>query len=318
MEIVSYAMGEGAGYDEGYTGGYEEGYRAGEASSTAYQDGYNAGETAGYASGYNTGYTEGAASITPSAKKLLAARNGVHLFATKIYGAGTSVYNTGVAVLADGVLKTAINYDDFEDCTNIYCLFRGQYLTTEFPTFNTSNVTAAGYVFADCFTQEKHTGEGCTAPYLDLSKVTMITGMFAFENTTGDNMYSHLKTIPLYDFTSVTILSNLFKGCVSLESIPALNFSSIPENSTAFVYSGSNGWTIRCYALKEINILDIHYNFQISASTQFTREALVHIIGNLRDMTGSSAKTLTMGSTNMAKLTTDDIAVATAKNWTIA
>lgn len=310
MEIVSYAMGEGAGYDEGYT--------AGEASSTAYQDGYSAGETAGYTAGYATGYTDGAASITPSAKKLLAARNGNHLFAPKIWGSGTSQLSTGVAVLADGVLKSAINYDDFEDCTSIYCLFRGQYLTTEFPSFNTSNVTSAGYAFADCFEEEKSSREGCTAPYLDLSKVTNITGMFAYEHVSGNNRYSRLKAIPLYDVTSVTTLTNLFKGCGHLESIPALNFSSIPENSSAFVLSGSNGWILGCYALKEINILDIHYNFHISASTQFTREALVHIIDNLRDMTGSTAKTLTMGATNMEKLTTDDIAVATAKNWTIA
>ena len=283
MDIVSYAMGEGAGYSKGYS----EGYDAGEESSTAYQDGYSAGETAGYTAGYATGYTDGAASITPSAKKLLAARNGNHLFAPMIWGSATSHFNTGVAVLADGVLKSAINYDDFEDCTSIYCLFRGQYLTTEFPSFNTS-------------------------------KVTNITGMFAYEHVSGNNRYSHLKAIPLYDVTSVTTLTNLFKGCGYLESIPALNFSSIPENSSAFVHSGSNGWIYDCYALKEINILDIHYNFHISASTQFTREALVHIIDNLRDMTGSTAKTLTMGATNMGKLTADDIAVATGKNWTIA
>lgn len=309
VEIVSYAMGEGSGYDEGY--------KAGEESSTAYQDGYNAGETAGYASGYSTGYTDGAASITPSAKKLLAARNAYNLFATRIYAGNTSL-TTGVPVLADGIIKEAINYDDFKDCTYITFLFRGQCLTTEFPTFNTSNVIEASYVFADCFEEEKHIGEGCTAPYLDLSKATSISGMFAYEHASGANRYSLLKAIPLYNVTSVTALSNLFKGCGNLESIPALNFSSIPETSTAFVHSGSNGWIVGCYALKEINILDIHYNFQISESTQFTREALVHIIGNLRDMTGSSAKTLTMGSTNLAKLTEDDIAVATDKNWTVA
>lgn len=313
MDIVSYAMGEGAGYSKGYSAGYDAGV-----DTDAYQKGYTDGEAAGYTTGYDKGYTDGAASVTPSAKKLLAARNGNHLFAPRIWGSGTSKFNTGVAVLADGVLKTVINYDDFEDCTSIYCLFRGQYLTTEFPTFNTSKVTSAGYAFADCFEEEKHTGEGCTAPYLDLSRVTNITGMFAYEHPSGDNRYSKLKTIPLYDVTSVTVLSNLFKGCVSLESIPALNFSSIPESSTAFVPGGSYGWIFGCYRLREIHIVDIHYKFDISESTQFTREALVEIIGNLRDMTGSTAKTLTMGSTNMAKLTADDIAVATGKNWTIA
>ena len=305
VEIVSYAMGEGAGYDEGYS--------AGEESSTAYQDGYSAGEAAGYNSGYSVGYDEGVASVTPSAKKLLAARDGANLFATKKYSGSTSII-TGVKVLADGVIKTAINYDDFENCESLYALFRGQYLTTEFPTFNTSNVTLAGYAFADCFEEEKSIGEGCTAPYLDLHNATNVNGMFAYEHASGSNRYSNLKTIPLYDFSKVKYATDLFKGCGRLESIPALNFNSMDSNTATFVWS----WIDGCYALKEINILDIHYNIKISVSTEFTREALVHIIGNLRDMTGSTALTLTMGATNMAKLTTDDIAVATAKNWTIA
>ena len=283
MEIVSYAMGEGAGYDEGYS----------------------------------TGYTDGVASGTPSAKKLLAARNAYNLFATKIY-AGSASLSTGVPLLADGVIKEAITYDDFKDCTYITFLFRGQGLTTEFPTFNTSNLIGASYAFADCFEEEKTIGAGCTAPYLDLSKVTAISGMFAYEHASGNNRCSRLKTIPLYDVTSVTTLTNLFKGCGNLESIPALNFSSVPENSTHFVINGDTGWIAGCYSLREIHIVDIHYNFNISVSTRFTREALVEIIGNLRDMTGSTAKTLTMGSTNMAKLTAEDIAVATDKNWTIA
>lgn len=307
VEIVSYAMGEGSGYEEGYRAGESAGY------SEGYSDGETAGYTTGYDVGYDAGYVDGEASVTPSAKSLLTIRNGVSLFATKLWNGSTNI-NTGVKVLDDGVIKANIAYDDFENCDSIYGLFRGQYLTTEFPTFNTSNVKGASYAFADCFEEEKHIGEGCTAPYLDLHNVTSVDGMFAYEHASGSNRYSHLKTIPLYDFSKVKYASNLFKGCSSLESIPALNFNSMSSDGLTFTYS----WIDGCYALKEINILDIHYNIKISVSTQFTREALVHIIGNLRDMTGSSAKTLTMGSTNLAKLTEDDIAVATDKNWTVA
>ena len=56
-------------------------------------------------------------------------------------------------------------------------------------------------------------------------------------------------------------------------------------------------------------------SFYIDASTKFTREALVEIIGNLAEVT--STQTLTMGSTNLAKLTDDDKAVATGKGWTL-
>ena len=62
----------------------------------------------------------------------------------------------------------------------------------------------------------------------------------------------------------------------------------------------------------------IKVSFDISASTQFTEAALVEIIGNLADQTGGTARTLTMGATNMAKLTQADIDALTAKNWTLA
>ena len=56
----------------------------------------------------------------------------------------------------------------------------------------------------------------------------------------------------------------------------------------------------------------------ISQSTLFTRETLRAIIDNYADRTGQSALTFTIGSTNLAKLTEEDIAVATNKNITLA
>jgi hypothetical protein len=38
----------------------------------------------------------------------------------------------------------------------------------------------------------------------------------------------------------------------------------------------------------------------------------------LADRTGQTAKTLTMGATNLAKLTDGQKAIATNKNWTLA
>ena len=45
----------------------------------------------------------------------------------------------------------------------------------------------------------------------------------------------------------------------------------------------------------------------------------MNVINNLYDLTanGLSGQTLTLGSTNMAKLTADEIAIATNKGWTI-
>jgi hypothetical protein len=56
----------------------------------------------------------------------------------------------------------------------------------------------------------------------------------------------------------------------------------------------------------------------VSSSTLFTIETLVAMLEALKDLTGQTAKTLTIGRTNLAKLTEEQIAIATNKNWTLA
>ena len=48
------------------------------------------------------------------------------------------------------------------------------------------------------------------------------------------------------------------------------------------------------------------------------KASLLAIINGLADLTGKTQQTLTLGATNMAKLTADEIATATNKNWKIA
>lgn len=60
-------------------------------------------------------------------------------------------------------------------------------------------------------------------------------------------------------------------------------------------------------------------NILVRHFTGLTRENIVnHILAKLGDNTGQSALTLTLGATNLAKLTDEDKAIATAKNWTLA
>ena len=305
MDVVSYAMGEGAGYSKGYSAGYNDGLDA-----NAYQEGYTDGEAAGYATGYDTGYTEGAASVN-SVKALIDARDASYLFARKCKLASTTT-ELRVKRLNNNDISRCLKYNDTQNATSTIYMFASQSDISVFPALNTSNVTAMSFMFCDCFYN------GGTPPLLNTENVESITCMFGkyMEQTVA---YNKMTSIPLYDFRKVTAAADLFYNCQALESIPALNFESFDTTNTNFnINGGSYGWISGCSRLREIHIVDIHYNINITASTAFTREALVEIIGNLRDMTGSTALTLTMGATNMAKLTDEDIAVATAKNWTIA
>ena len=53
-------------------------------------------------------------------------------------------------------------------------------------------------------------------------------------------------------------------------------------------------------------------------SNNLTHDSLAAMINNLYDYSGGTAHTLTIGATNLAKLSAEEIAAATAKNWTIA
>lgn len=68
--------------------------------------------------------------------------------------------------------------------------------------------------------------------------------------------------------------------------------------------------------LKRIHIKHFITSFDIHYSTAFEESDLVEIISNLD--TVSNGAVLTMGTTNLNKLTTDEISVATGKGWTLA
>lgn len=137
------------------------------------------------------------------------------------------------------------------------------------------------------------------SPNLNTSNVTNMKDMF--------NGCRQLETLPLYDTSNVTNMQNMFMNCALLTVIPAYNATIVTNFS--YTFGG-------CSNLEEIHMYGMKVNFSINASTKFTREALVEIIGNLAEVVATH--TLTMGATNSAKLTEDDIAVANAKGWTIA
>lgn len=59
-------------------------------------------------------------------------------------------------------------------------------------------------------------------------------------------------------------------------------------------------------------------NLNLSASTLYSAQTIVGWLNALADRTGETAYTLTIGATNLAKLTAEEIAIATSKNWNIA
>ena len=136
-------------------------------------------------------------------------------------------------------------------------------------------------------------------PLFNTSKVKSMYAMF--------DGCSKITTVPLFDTSSVTSMDYMFNGCSKFTTVPRLDTSKVTNMSYMFR---------NCRALEAIHMININANLDISSSTKFTREALLEIIGNLKAQT-SGTKTLTMGATNLAKLTDDDKAIATNKGWTL-
>ncbi len=193
---------------------------------------------------------------------------------------------TGTSV--DGL----ISYSDTTNVTNMISMFYGCTSLKTIPQLDTSKVTDMTYMFSGC--------SSLTAvPQLDTSAVTDMSGMFY--------KCSSLNTIPQLDTSKVIRMNSAFASCSSLTAIPALDVS----NATEMSYIFNN-----CSSLKSILMYGMKVNFDISVSTRFEKSDLVTILNNIAPVTAT--QTLTMGSTNLAKLTDEEKAIAINKGWTLA
>lgn len=158
------------------------------------------------------------------------------------------------------------------------------------------------------------------------SRITSCFKAFAFDDdsnvvslTFKDNYFKghgifnnakSLRSIVVADGAHVKIFSEsdyCFLNCINLVEIGNFDLSEVTSLNMAFG---------NCSNLKHIHFKNIPVSFDISASTKFEESDLVEIISNLKSV--STPQTLTMGSANLAKLTQDQILVATGKGWTLA
>ena len=110
----------------------------------------------------------------------------------------------------------------------------------------------------------------------------------------------------MLDLSSGTNFNATWAYCTSLTELPALDLSS----GTNFDYcwqSCSSLTNLGGFGAISANI-DLHY-------CPLTVESLMNVINQAATVTG---KTMTLGSTNLNKLSDEQKAVATSKGWTLA
>lgn len=132
-----------------------------------------------------------------------------------------------------------------------------------------------------------------------------------------------------YDCTNLTTVSladgitnigtQLFYNCKSLKTVYLP--SSITSASGNSLTSTSPSYYIfyNCTALEDVQLgQNWNMSLRLDVSNNITVDSMIAMFNSLKDLTGDTAKTLTLGETNLAKLTDEQKAIATDKNWTLA
>ena len=201
----------------------------------------------------------------------------------------------------------------FDGCKNL----------TTVPNLNTINVLYMQSTFSGCISLK-------TINLLPTSNVTTMSEMFAgctnlialpdFDTGKVTSLYSFLnkcsniKEFPNINTSNVTNMGFMCSECGSLTTIPLLDCGKV----TQMIYV--------LYGCKSLTNLGGFKDLKISVTSQFidqapnlTVDSLVNVINNVYDLTGNglSGQSLKFGQTNLDKLSEEQIAVATAKGWTL-
>lgn len=222
----------------------------------------------------------------------------------------TSAQSGNAGTSLQTAIKKVPSNLDISKLTQLSSFFRACYNLTEIPLLDTSKITAMDNTFAYC------TGI-ITIPLLDTSNVIAMGNMF--------DSCSNLKSIPKLNMNKVVNMYSMFEQCYNLQEIPQLNVPNIVIISRAFHFvskledfGGLLNLGQAYLTSRSANYSN--YTLNLSYSTKLTHDSLMNVINGLYDIATKGVKTqqLVLGSTNLAKLTAEEISLGTSKGWSIS
>lgn len=202
--------------------------------------------------------------------------------------------------------------------TNGLAYFFAYYPNISIPKLNfTTDIKYMTYMFS--YSKLKNIDFTEFAEGINTISVTDMSNMF----------YSCSELINLdinnFNTSNVTSMSSMFRYCRKLKTIPELNCSNI---------GNINSMCEQCLELTNFGGLEnlgmaylttmpanyLNYKLSLNNSDNLTHTSLMNVINNLYDIAtkGCKAQSLQLGATNIAKLTEEEIAIATSKGWTVS
>ena len=125
------------------------------------------------------------------------------------------------------------------------------------------------------------------------SNVIYMNSMFQYSQ--------NLITVPKLNASKVINVTNMFGNCSNLTNLGGLeNLGQAYDTTKSANYSS--------------------YKLDLSSSNKLTHDSLMNVINNLYDIKskGCNPQSLVLGSTNLAKLTAEEIAIATEKGFSVS
>lgn len=128
-----------------------------------------------------------------------------------------------------------------------------------------------------------------------------------------------------FDTSSVTDMSNMFSSCSKLTTLDLSNFntSAVTEIGNMFYYCSNLTTIIGTHTLEEVQagtvkaMRGLKVSISFSESPNLERASILALFYGLADLTGQTANTVTLHATAKARLTAEDIKIATDKNWNV-
>ena len=152
---------------------------------------------------------------------------------------------------------------------------------------------------------------------LETDKITNMESMFG--------ICELIKTIPNINTSNVTNMSEMFYGCITLETLPKLNCSNVERINDVLTncpkLQNIGGFENLGQAYKTTMAANYYYyKLALSFSNNLTHDSLMNVINNLYDIKskGCNVQSLILGSTNISKLSAEEVAIATNKGFNVS
>lgn len=249
---------------------------------------------------------------------------------------GYAFYGTNIEKI---IFKETIDTSNVTNMSSMFTYVRSLKEITGLENLNTSNVTNMGSMF-----------EFVALPEIDISmwdtsnvnsiynmfarteaKIINISGLSFKKVTNMQNLFngSKVETIIGFDGTSTSNVENMSWAfyCTNLKNLPQINCESANNISNMLQWSGNMALTSIGGLLNLGKGYDTtkpenfsNYSLKLDYCPLLTHDSLMNVINGLYDIASKGVKPqqLVLGSTNLSKLTADEIAIATNKGWTVS